>query len=165
MTSFYATALTLYDERTFRQGFYLIGPMWNLFFYFLFSNHKMKFILAKIFSQNGAIVFDTDIPLFPCVCVCVPGEKSRGLCLSPTIAKKTLLLPHSKISSKICYYWSAVSFKFYYPCRWNWKDLWLFLMNSNWTLRQLIHMTYFNFLRFLCVRSIVIILLKNAIHH
>jgi hypothetical protein len=58
-----------------------------------------------------------------------------------------------------------VSFKFYYPCRWNWKDLWLFLMNSNWTLRQLIHMTYFNFLRFLCVRSIVIILLKNAIHH
>jgi hypothetical protein len=45
--TFCATALTLHDERIFRQA--PLPHLPNLFFIFYFQNHKMKFILANLF--------------------------------------------------------------------------------------------------------------------
>ena len=92
--TFCATALTLHDEITFRHASLPHLPNVKSVFYFLFSNHKMKFILANNFSQNGALNVFTDIPLFPCVC---QGElRVVPLFLTNSYRRR---LPHSKISS------------------------------------------------------------------
>lgn len=111
--TFCATALTLHDERIFRQA--PLPHLPNLFFIFYFqktTKWNLSWPTFFIFSQNGALNVLTDIPLFPCVCV--PAGEVRVVPLFLT-NRYRIILPHSKISIMPL----SVRLVSCFKCRWN----------------------------------------------
>ncbi len=135
----------------------------NLFFIFYFQTTKWNLSWPTFFfffSQNGALNVLTDIPLFPCVCVCVCQGELRVVPLFLTNRYRRRLLPHSKISIMPL---SVRLVSFLMPMKQKRTSPTLMIRWILTGLRAVYSFDIYFFLFSTC--STVDILFKSAIHH